>query len=314
MQGISSKAASFGGAENKLKFTGKELQSKEFSDGSGLEMTDFGARLYDNQLGLWHNIDPLADISRRWSPYSYCYNNPIRFTDPDGMKVEKGSQEDWDKNKKSVNDMLDKVNSDIDKIKKEAKDNNWSEKKLNRKLGNLNERATSIKSSLDRISTLEKSDVEYSLTTKDANSGKGQTSYKKDGGVDIQYDGTASVFVHETTHAYQFEMGEIVYFNDGLGAITDLGDEVEAYKAQYLFDPTVKQFAEITGTQDITPDAVKKIGYETFPSANINLQSTVLDLIKAGLITKEQAKSTGLPNDMRMINVPNVVIPPKFKR
>ena len=131
------------------------------------------------------------------------------------MKVEKGSQEDWDKNKKSVNDMYTKVNGDIDKLKKEAKDNNWSEKKLNRKLGNLNERATSIKGSLDRISNLEKSDVEYSLTKKDENSGKGQTTYKKDGGVDIQYDGTASVFVHETTHADQFENGDIIYFMMG---------------------------------------------------------------------------------------------------
>jgi RHS repeat-associated protein len=89
MKGISSK--SLGNLENNIQFMGKEKQDHEFSDGSGLEWNDFGARMFDPQIGRWNHIDPMADKYQPVSPYSFTSNNPLVFVDEDGKEIKPGA-------------------------------------------------------------------------------------------------------------------------------------------------------------------------------------------------------------------------------
>lgn len=61
------------------KFNGKELNLVH-----GLRLYDYGARMYDDLLGCWTSVDPMAEKYYHISPYVFCLNNPIRMVDRDG--------------------------------------------------------------------------------------------------------------------------------------------------------------------------------------------------------------------------------------
>ena len=50
----------------------------------GVDWYDFGWRMQDPQLGVWHCVDPMAEKFYSLSPYNYVFNNPINVVDPDG--------------------------------------------------------------------------------------------------------------------------------------------------------------------------------------------------------------------------------------
>jgi len=72
----------------KYKFTSKERDVETGYDYFAClpksERRRKGARYYDSRIGRWLQVDPLTDLSSSISPYAYCFNNPLNYTDPDG--------------------------------------------------------------------------------------------------------------------------------------------------------------------------------------------------------------------------------------
>ena len=65
---------------NRFKFNGKEEQTA-----GNLNYLDYGARMYDSNIGRWTTQDPLAEQMYGITPYRFSLNNPTNIIDIFGL-------------------------------------------------------------------------------------------------------------------------------------------------------------------------------------------------------------------------------------
>ena len=248
----------------------------------------------ENIAQWWQLPDPLAEKYYSTSPYAYVLNNPIRFTDPTGMYIEEGSQREWDRQKNSVTRERDKLQNKVDNLTAKAGAKGWSAEKLASKIGNTADRVSSLSNTINTMGTLEGSTQGYSLSRAGAGENGGLTLNTGTNVIDINFGGTAN-FVHEVTHAGQFETGDIAFDSrTGNTLAQDVFDEVSAYRAQFAYSPSSVSGLTSTSTANsfgtITPAWVQGLAGGTLYSpggtantgiAPLNINSTRADFINA---------------------------------
>ena len=288
------------------KYNGKELDKMH-----GLNTYDYGARQYNPVTARWDRMDPLAEKYYGLSPYVYCMNNPVMLVDPDGKEIEDGSIKEWNKLRKNIESKIDKLQSRINNLNAKAEKKGWSSEKLSNKTGNLLERVTSLNNSLNTMIILEKSNQVYRLSEV---TGIGYLSHDTNTNIISINFVTTENFVHEMTHAGQFETGDIAFLNGGT-ALQDIYDEVAAYKAQFAYNPfsvsalsstsPAKSFEEISptwvqGLKDGNGNAIYAPGGAAntgiFP---VNINSTRDDIIQSYPWNATHLR--GLPSNIRLV-------------
>jgi RHS repeat-associated protein len=75
-------------SNNRFRYNGNEEQQI-----GGLDVLDYGARMYDPAIGRFHTQDRFAEKYLSMTPYQYGANNPVSFIDVNGDSLDVANNE-----------------------------------------------------------------------------------------------------------------------------------------------------------------------------------------------------------------------------
>jgi RHS repeat-associated protein len=253
-----------GGKTTQYMYNGKELQ-EDFN----LNWYDYGARMYDPALGRWHCVDPKAEKYLPYSPYAYVGNNPIKRTDPNGMEwADKKAEREAERMKRQTvkkNQQLANQNQKLATKHTNATVNGKTAKadRLSNRMANNEARQNTNDqtiAAIDIIGDVKGIKFEFGNTFTSVDNGDGTITKtatlarKENGTYVINNSGSLGNKVHETIHGKQVAEGKFTLYlgsdliSWGAKGVTKVGNETEAYKAQYAIDGELPY--EVDGMED----------------------------------------------------------------
>jgi RHS repeat-associated protein len=196
------------------------FNSKELDPETGLAY--YGARYYQNKIGVWLSVDPMAHVAPGWSPFRAFYCNPIRYIDPTGML-----EDDYGLDKQGNITLLRKTDDPTDKLIALDNDGNETDKSTEVDKGILSSKKTNTVTASNRKDytfdqykiigddkakglfefVADNTEVEWSLTGVGAQSGtEGQniltTSHIKDSEIGGGYLKAYGYTIREHSHSH----------------------------------------------------------------------------------------------------------------